>query len=139
VKFSKTLIYSFYGSQFQPYRAKLKIWLGERVDSIELFPASEGFFCLPGFSKKRGMLLLLNAGIFLWVCDEFYSDKPRRYTLGSRTGSQLRFEIISTNWDFGDIILRYSTVYVTKTVSYYRFRPNQTFYLPLVNVWLPRR
>jgi hypothetical protein len=51
------------------------------VDSIELFPASEGF-CLSEFSE--GMLLLLNAGIFYEFVksDEFYSDKPRRYTVG---------------------------------------------------------
>jgi hypothetical protein len=41
-------------------------------------------FCLSGFSEGKGMLLLLNAGIFYEFVksDEFYSDKPRRYTVG---------------------------------------------------------
>jgi hypothetical protein len=52
VKFSKTLIYSFTGSQFEPYRAKFENLIGRKVDSIEL-SASEGFFCLPGFSKEK--------------------------------------------------------------------------------------
>jgi hypothetical protein len=33
------------------------------VDSIEL-PASEGFFAYQDSQKEKGMLLLLNAGIF---------------------------------------------------------------------------
>jgi hypothetical protein len=54
------------------------------VDSIELFPASEGFLPIRILRRKKGMLLLLNAGIFYEFVksDEFYSDKPRRYTVG---------------------------------------------------------
>jgi hypothetical protein len=57
--------------------------IGRKVDSIELFPASEGFFAYQD-SQKKGMLLLLSAGIFYEFVksDEFYSDKPRRYTIG---------------------------------------------------------
>jgi hypothetical protein len=67
------------------------------VDSIELFPASEDF-CLSGFSEG-GMLLLLNAGIFYEFVksDEFYSDKPRRYTVGEVELGINYVLIISTN------------------------------------------
>jgi hypothetical protein len=68
---------------FEPYRAKFENLIGRKVDSIELFPASEGFFAYQDSQKKKGMLLLLNAGIFYEFVksDEFYSDKPRRYTV----------------------------------------------------------
>jgi hypothetical protein len=65
---------------FEPYRAKFENLIGRKVDSIELFPASEVFAYQD--SQKEGMLL--NAGIFYEFVksDEFYSDKPRRYTVG---------------------------------------------------------
>jgi hypothetical protein len=65
---------------FEPYRAKFENLIGRKVDSIELFPASEGFFFTIDSQKEKGMLLLLNAGIFYEFVksDEFYSDKPRR-------------------------------------------------------------
>jgi hypothetical protein len=37
---------------------------GRKVDSIELFPASEGF-CLSGFLRRKKEWLLLNAGYFM--------------------------------------------------------------------------
>ena len=40
----KLLIYG--GVNFKPYRQKFKNLIGGDVDSIELFPASEGFLCL---------------------------------------------------------------------------------------------
>jgi hypothetical protein len=42
-----------YGSQFEPYRAKFENLIGRKVDSIELFPASEGFFAYQDSQKKR--------------------------------------------------------------------------------------
>jgi hypothetical protein len=36
-----------------PYRAKFENLIGRKVDSIELFPASEGFFCVPRFAKEK--------------------------------------------------------------------------------------
>jgi hypothetical protein len=81
--FTNFNLFIYGGVNFEPYRAKFENLIGRKVDSIELFPASEGF-CLSGFSEGKGMLLLLNAGIFYEFVksDEFYSDKPRRYTVG---------------------------------------------------------
>jgi hypothetical protein len=80
------------------------------VDSIELFPASEGFLPIR-FSEGKGMLLLLNAGIFYEFVksDEFYSDKPRRYTVGEVELGINYVLIISTNaglwgYNIGDTV-----------------------------------
>jgi hypothetical protein len=79
--FTNFNLFIYGGVNFEPYRAKFENLIGRKVDSIELF-ASEGFFAYQDSSE--GMLLLLNAGIFYEFVksDEFYSDKPRRYTVG---------------------------------------------------------
>lgn len=53
------------------------------MDSIELFPASEGFFAYQDSQKEKGMLLLLNSGIFYEFvkADEFFEEHPKRITL----------------------------------------------------------
>jgi hypothetical protein len=79
-KYLQTLISLFMEVNFEPYRAKFENLIGRKVDSIELFPASEGFLPIRILRRKKGMLLL-NAAFYEFVkSDEFYSDKPRRYT-----------------------------------------------------------
>ena len=38
-------LFIFGGVNYEPYRAKFENLIGRKVDSIELYPASEGFFC----------------------------------------------------------------------------------------------
>ena len=77
-------LFIYGGVNYEPYRAKFENLIGRKVDSIELFPASEGFFAYQDSQKEKGMLLLLNSGIFYEFvkADEFFTDKPRRYTIG---------------------------------------------------------
>jgi hypothetical protein len=56
----------------------LKTWLVES-DSIELFPASEGF-CVPRFTKRKECYCSWMQD-FLWIWVN-YSENPRRYTIG---------------------------------------------------------
>ena len=49
------------GVNFEPYRAKLFESIGRPVDSIELFPASEGFLAFQDEPGNPGLLLLLDA------------------------------------------------------------------------------
>ena len=81
------------------------------MDSIELFPASEGFFAYQDSQKEKGMLLLLNAGIFYeFVKSEaFYSENPRRFTIGEVELGVNYVLIISTNaglwgYNIGDTV-----------------------------------
>lgn len=78
----KLFIYG--GVNFEPYRAKFEALIGRKVDSIELFPASEGFFAFQDKQYEKGMLLQLNSGIFYEFvkAEEFYNDNPRRLTVG---------------------------------------------------------
>ena len=46
-------LFIYGGVNYEPYRAKFESLIGRKVDSIELFPASEGFFCLSGFADRQ--------------------------------------------------------------------------------------
>jgi len=63
--FKEFQLFIYGGVNYEPYRAKFEKMIGRKVDSIELFPASEGFFAYQNSQKDKGMLLLLDAGIFM--------------------------------------------------------------------------
>lgn len=92
-------LFIYGGVNFEPYRAKFESLIGRRVDSIELFPASEGFFAYQDTQNEKGMLLLLNSGIFYEFikADEFFTENPRRYTIGEVELGVNYALIISTN------------------------------------------
>ena len=85
--------------------------IGRKVDSIELFPASEGFFAYQDSQKEKGMLLLLNSGIFYEFIkvEEFSTQNPKRYTIGEVEIGVNYVLIISTNaglwgYNIGDTV-----------------------------------
>lgn len=71
------------GVNFEPYRAKLFETIGRHVDSIETYPASEGFIAYQDSQHAEGLLLLLNAGIFFEFvpADEYFTENPRRLSI----------------------------------------------------------
>ena len=112
IRFNKNFNLFIYGGvNFEPYRAKFENLLGRKVDSIELFPASEGFFAYQDSQKEKGMLLLLNSGIFYEFIktDEFYTENPKRLTIGEVELNVNYVLIISTNaglwaYNIGDTV-----------------------------------
>jgi phenylacetate-coenzyme A ligase PaaK-like adenylate-forming protein len=104
-------LFIYGGVNYEPYRAKFENLIGRKVDSIELFPASEGFFAYQDSQKGKGMLLLLNSGIFYEFIksDEFYSENPKRHTIGEVELNVNYVLIISTNaglwgYNIGDTV-----------------------------------
>jgi len=77
-------LFVYGGVNFEPYRKKLFDAIGKKVDSIELFPASEGFFAFQDLPGKEGLLLLLNSGIFYEFipAEEYHNQHPTRLTIG---------------------------------------------------------
>lgn len=71
------------GVNFEPYRAKLFETIGKNVDSIETYPASEGFIAYQDSQHEEGLLLLLNSGIFFEFipASEFFSENPSRLSI----------------------------------------------------------
>ncbi|SNC74940.1 GH3 auxin-responsive promoter [Hymenobacter gelipurpurascens] len=76
-------LFVYGGVNFEPYRKKLFETIGRPVDSIELFPASEGFLAFQDEPGNPGMLLLLDAGIFFEFipAERFFEKNPPRLTL----------------------------------------------------------
>lgn len=81
--FKNFQLFIYGGVNYEPYRKKFEKLIGKSVDSIELFPASEGFFAYQDSQKEKGMLLLLDAGIFYEFikADEFFNENPDRLTI----------------------------------------------------------
>jgi len=113
--FKNFTLFIYGGVNYEPYRTKFENLIGRRVDSIELFPASEGFFAYQDSQKEKGMLLLLNSGIFYEFikADEFFSgsegSNPKRLTIGEVALHTNYVLIISTNaglwgYNIGDTV-----------------------------------
>ncbi len=104
-------LFIYGGVNYEPYRAKFENLIGRKVDSIELFPASEGFFAYQDSQTEKGMLLLLKAGIFYEFIksEEFFNENPRSYTIGEVELNVNYVLIISTNaglwrYNIGDTV-----------------------------------
>ncbi len=76
-------LFVYGGVNYEPYRNKLEASIGKRVDSIELYPASEGFIAYQDKQDEQGLLLLLNSGIFYEFipADEYHNAVPSRINL----------------------------------------------------------
>jgi hypothetical protein len=77
-------LFVYGGVNFSPYRAKLIESIGKQIDSIETYPASEGFIAYQDTQTEEGMLMLLNSGVFYEFipADEYFSENPRRLHIG---------------------------------------------------------
>lgn len=71
------------GVNFEPYKAKLFESIGRKIDTVELFPASEGFFAFQNTQTESGLLLNTNSGIFFEFipADEIFAENPTRLCL----------------------------------------------------------
>jgi len=104
------------GVNFEPYKAKLLDSIGKPIDTIELFPASEGFFAFQDNYKEPGLLLNTNSGIFFEFvpANEIFNEKPTRLCLKDVKVGENYALIISNNaglWSYniGDTIKFLST------------------------------
>ena len=99
------------GVNFEPYKAKLLETIGKPIDTIELYPASEGFFAFQDNYKEEGMLLNTDSGIFFEFIPsvEIFNDNPTRLTLKDVKLNENYVLIISSNaglwaYNIGDTI-----------------------------------
>jgi hypothetical protein len=104
------------GVNFEPYKAKLLDSIGKPVDTIELFPASEGFFAFQDNYKEPGLLLNTNSGIFFEFVPaaEVFNENPTRLTLKDVIVGENYALIISNNaglwaYNIGDTVKFIST------------------------------
>jgi len=109
--FKSFSLFIFGGVNFEPYRAKFENLIGRKVDSIELYPASEGFFAFQDQQNEKGMLLQLNSGIFYEFvkAEEFFNNNSQRITIKDVEIGVNYVMIVSTNagiwaYNMGDTV-----------------------------------
>ncbi len=73
-------LFVYGGVNFEPYKAKLFDTIGKKIDSVETYPASEGFIAFQDLPENEGLLLLLNSGIFYEFIptEEYFKENPKR-------------------------------------------------------------
>ena len=110
--FKNYKLFVYGGVNYEPYRRKLEDLIGRSVDSIELYPASEGFFAFQDTQTEKGMLLQLDNGIFYEFvkADEFFNENPSRLTLKDVKLNVNYVMIISTTaglwaYNIGDTVM----------------------------------
>ena len=104
------------GVNFEPYKGKLFESIGKKVDGIELFPASEGFFAFQDSQNEEGLLLNTNSGIFYEFvpAGEIFNDHPTRVSLKDVKVGENYALIINSNaglwgYNLGDTVKFVST------------------------------
>jgi hypothetical protein len=104
-------LFVYGGVNYEPYRARIEESIGFGIDTIETYPASEGFIAFQDSQKDKGLLLLVNSGIFYEFIptDEFFNDNPTRLSLGEVELNKNYALIMNTNaglWGYslGDTI-----------------------------------
>lgn len=109
-------LFIFGGVNYEPYRAKFENLIGRKVDSIELYPASEGFFAFQDKQEEKGMLLQLNSGMFyeFILAKNFFDENPKRITVKDVEIGKNYVMVISTNaglwaYNVGDTVMFTST------------------------------
>ncbi|MBB4078154.1 hypothetical protein GGR28_000755 [Lewinella aquimaris] len=104
------------GVNFEPYRESLERLVGERIPSVETYPASEGFLAYQDSQTEPGLLLNTASGIFFEFvpAEEVFSDNPPRLSLGEVEVGKNYAVILSTTaglwgYNLGDTVEFVST------------------------------
>lgn len=78
-------IFVYGGVNFEPYRDVLENLVGERINSLETYPASEGFIAFQDDQNEKGLLLNTRSGIFFEFipASEIFNKNPTRVSLSN--------------------------------------------------------
>jgi hypothetical protein len=81
--FPKFSLFVYGGVNYEPYRSRFKKLIGKSVDSIETYPASEGFIAYQDQQNDPSLLLNVNAGIYFEFipAEKYFDDNPPRLSL----------------------------------------------------------
>lgn len=72
------------GVNYKPYKSVMEKLIGGPIDTIETYPASEGFIAFQDTQTEPGMLLNLDAGIFYEFVEtnQLHETNPKRLSIG---------------------------------------------------------
>ncbi|HXH18992.1 MAG TPA: GH3 auxin-responsive promoter family protein, partial [Chitinophagales bacterium] len=104
------------GVNFEPYRAKLEVSIGEKIQTLETYPASEGFIAFQDTAGWKGLLLNADSGIFYEFvrAENIFDENPDRFSLKDvETGVHYAI-IINSNAGLWGYVLGDTVKFVTK-------------------------
>lgn len=92
-------LFVYGGVNYEPYRSRFEKLIGKKVDSIETYPASEGFIAFQDDQNDPSLLLNVDAGIFFEFIpvDEYFNENPTRLSLAEVKVGENYALILSTN------------------------------------------
>jgi hypothetical protein len=81
--FPKFNMFVYGGVNYEPYRNKLDELIGEKIHTLETYPASEGFIAFQDRVENDGLLLQADAGIYYEFVplSEIFVESPTRLEL----------------------------------------------------------
>lgn len=81
--FPNLSLFVYGGVNYEPYRMSIESLIGKAIDSLETYPASEGFIAYQDQLKNNGLLLNTNSGIFYEFVptDQIWDESPDRLSL----------------------------------------------------------
>ncbi|HRG88188.1 MAG TPA: GH3 auxin-responsive promoter family protein [Chitinophagales bacterium] len=69
-------VFAYGGVNYEPYRRQMEYLIGFKIDSVETYPASEGFIAYQDSQHQPGLLLNVTGGIFYEFVKAEYAHKP---------------------------------------------------------------
>lgn len=104
-------LFVYGGVNYAPYKPIFDKLIGKEVDTVETYPASEGFIAFQDNYKVEGLLLVINQGIFYEFIplQEIHNENPTRLPLWETEMGQSYAIVINNNaglWGYviGDVV-----------------------------------
>lgn len=107
------------GVNYEPYRAIFDKLIGRKIDTVELFPASEGFFAFQDQYSSDDLLLNINSGIF-------YEFIPL-LQIGQANHERIPLEEVKIGVDYALIITSNAGLYAYSIGDTVRFTCTQPY------------
>ncbi len=87
------------GVSLEPYLGRLRESIGREVDTLELYPASEGFLAFQDQPGNPGLLLRLDSGIYFEFvpAERFFEDNPPRLSIADVELGQQYAVVLTSN------------------------------------------
>jgi hypothetical protein len=81
-------LFVYGGVNYAPYRSRMEALMGERLPSLETFPASEGFIAYQDKDNDDGLLLVLDNGIYYGFVEQHAGEAASGGLASGRVGAR---------------------------------------------------
>lgn len=114
--FPNLQLYVFGGVNFEPYRSRFEKLLGQKVKTIETYPASEGFIAFQDSQTAEGLLLQTDVGIFYEFVPvrELEAENPQRISLHDVELNENYAIVLNTNAGLWGYVIGDTVRFVSK-------------------------